>query len=74
MHVEAALTLPPGWKATPPTLDLTVMPHQDKSGGFTLTIPAEWDRSKPRVPLAADLMVDGQYLGEIAEAVADVSV
>jgi glyoxylase-like metal-dependent hydrolase (beta-lactamase superfamily II) len=74
MHIEAALTLPPGWKATPATLDLTVMPHQDKSGGFTLTIPAEWDGSKPRVALAADLMVDGQYLGEIAEAVADVLV
>jgi hypothetical protein len=74
MHIEAALTLPPGWKANPATLSLTAMPHQDKSGGFTLTIPEDWDRSKPRVALAADLMVDGKYLGEIAEAVADVLV
>lgn len=72
MHIEAALTLPPGWKATPPTLSLMAMPREDKTGGFTLTIPDDWDRSKPRVALAADLMVDGQYLGEIAEAVADV--
>jgi glyoxylase-like metal-dependent hydrolase (beta-lactamase superfamily II) len=72
MQVEAALILPPGWKASPPTASFTAMPQVDGTRGFTLSVPENWDSSKPRVALAADLMVDGQYLGEIAEAVADV--
>jgi hypothetical protein len=40
--------------------------------GFRLTIPENWDRSKPRVAITADVMADGQYLGEIAEGVVDV--
>jgi hypothetical protein len=72
--VEAALTLPPGWKVSPETATFTALPQVDRRAGFTLSVPANWDRSNPRVALAADLVVDGQYLGEIAEAVADVQV
>jgi glyoxylase-like metal-dependent hydrolase (beta-lactamase superfamily II) len=74
MQVEAALTLPPGWKVSPQTATFTALPQVDGRAGFTLSVPANWDRSNPRVALAADLVVDGQYLGEIAEAVADVQV
>lgn len=74
MQVEAALNLPPGWKASPETVSFTALPNEDGKEGFTVSVPVNWDRSKPRVALAADLMVDGQYLGEIAEAVADVQV
>jgi glyoxylase-like metal-dependent hydrolase (beta-lactamase superfamily II) len=72
MHMEAALVLPAGWKASPEILELTVSPKADGSGGFSVTIPENWDRGKPRVALAADIMADGQYLGEIAEGVVDV--
>ncbi len=74
MQVEAALVLPSGWKASPETSSFTALPQVDGSSHFTLSVPENWDPSKPRVALAADLMVDGQYLGEIAEAVADVQV
>ena len=74
MQVEAALILPPGWKASPETVSFTAQPQVDGRQGFTLSVPENWDRTKPRVALAADLMVDGQYLGEIAEAVADIQV
>ena len=74
MQVEAALVLPAGWKAFPETVSFTAQPQVDGKQSFTLSVPENWDRSKPRVALAADLMVDGQYLGEIAEAVADVQV
>jgi glyoxylase-like metal-dependent hydrolase (beta-lactamase superfamily II) len=74
MQVEAALVLPPGWKASPQTLSLAAMPREDRSGGFIVEVPENWDRAKRRVAFAADLMVDGQYLGQIAEAVADIQM
>jgi glyoxylase-like metal-dependent hydrolase (beta-lactamase superfamily II) len=74
MHLEAALVLPAGWKVAPAILNLTVPPKGDASGGFSVTVPGNWDRTKPRVALAADVMADGQYLGQITEAVADVQV
>jgi hypothetical protein len=72
MQLEAALVLPGGWKATPEILRLTIAPHADAARGFSLTIPEDWDRAKPRVALAADVVADGQYLGEIAEGVVDI--
>jgi hypothetical protein len=72
MRLEAALVVPAGWKASPEVLHLTASPKEDASGGFSVTIPENWDRGKPRVALAADIMADGQYLGQIAEGVADV--
>ena len=72
MPLEAALVLPAGWKATPEVVSFTVPSRGDSSGGFTVTIPENWDRSKPRVAIAADIMADGQYLGEIAEGVVDL--
>ena len=72
MRLEAALVLPAGWKASPEVLELTVSPRGDASGGFSVAIPENWDRGKPRVALAADIRADGQYLGQIAESVVDV--
>lgn len=72
MHVEAALVVPAGWKASPEMQELTVAPKGDGSAGFTVSVPQNWDREKPRVAVAADIRADGQYLGQIAEGVADV--
>jgi len=72
MHLEAGLVLPPGWKATPETVSVDVPADGEGKGGFMLTIPAGWERSRPRVALAADVMADGQYLGQIAEGVVDI--
>ena len=72
MHLEAALVLPAGWKAAPAILNLTIPGQGNASGGFSVTVPENWDRAQPRVALAADVMADGQYLGQITEAVADV--
>jgi hypothetical protein len=53
-------------------LDLTIPASQDGSAAFSVAIPADWDRAKPRVALAADIRADGKYLGQIAEGVADI--
>ena len=39
-----------------------------------LDIPENWDRMLHRVALAADVMAEDQYLGEIVEGVIDVQV
>jgi len=72
LHVEAALVVPAGWKASPEMQELIVAPKGDGSAGFTVSVPENWDREMPRVALAADIRADGQYLGQIAEGVADV--
>ena len=36
MHLEAALVLPAGWKASPELLDLTIPPGQDGSAAFSV--------------------------------------
>jgi glyoxylase-like metal-dependent hydrolase (beta-lactamase superfamily II) len=74
MHLQAALVLPAGWKATPPTLALEASPRSDSQGSFTVTIPQAWDRAKPRVGIAADIVANDQYLGQIAEGVVEVQV
>jgi glyoxylase-like metal-dependent hydrolase (beta-lactamase superfamily II) len=73
MQLEAALVLPASWRASPEVGNLSVPASGDSSAGFTMTIPEDWDRARPRVALAADIVADGQYLGEIAEGVVDVS-
>jgi len=72
MRLEAALIVPPGWKASPEVQQLTIAPKGDGSVGFSVSVPENWDREKPRVALAADIRADGQYLGQIAEGVADI--
>jgi len=72
MRLEATLVLPAGWKASPEMLDLTIPPGQDGSAPFSVSIPEDWDRAKPRVAMAADIKADGKYLGQIAEGVADI--
>jgi glyoxylase-like metal-dependent hydrolase (beta-lactamase superfamily II) len=72
MHLEASVTLPPGWKATPQLLELTIPPGQDGSAPFSVSVPPDWDREKPRVALAADVRADGEYLGQIVDGVADI--
>jgi hypothetical protein len=72
MHLEATLVLPAGWKASPELLDITIPAGQDGSAPFSVSVPEDWDKSKPRVAMAADVRADGKYLGQIAEGVADI--
>jgi hypothetical protein len=72
MQLQAALVVPPGWKVSPETVQLTVPAKGDGNEGFVVTIPENWNRSKPRVAIAADIVADGRYLGQIAEGVLDI--
>ena len=72
MHLEAALVLPPGWKAFPETLKFTVRPKGEGRQGFSVTIPGNWPMSNSRMAIAADIVADGRYLREIAEGVVEL--
>ena len=74
MKLEAALVLPEGWKASPAVNTLEVPAGRDGKTAFSLTIPANWVGRQSRVAVAADIVADGQYLGQIAEGVVDVDL
>jgi hypothetical protein len=64
--------LPEDWKAAPEVTRLDVPAQSDGKADFAVTIPEAWDHAKPRVAVAADILADGQYLGQIAEGVVDI--
>ena len=72
MHLEAALVLPEGWTASPDVATLGVPAGKDGKTAFAVTIPKNWDPNQPRVALAAEVVADGQFLGQITEGVVDV--
>lgn len=74
MRLEAALVLPKGWKASPPVASLQIPEGKDGKTAFSVRIPEDWDPAKSRVAVAADIAVDDQYLGQIAESVVDLEL
>ena len=72
MDVDARLVLPFGWSADPQVLHVNIPPGIEGADIFTISIPTDWTPSRPRVALSADVVVDGQCLGEIAECVVDI--
>jgi hypothetical protein len=72
MQLEAALVVPPGWKAFPETIRLTVTAKGEGRERFSVAIPENWPTSDPRVAIAADVVADGRYLGQIAEGVVEL--
>jgi hypothetical protein len=47
-------------------------PGETAKTGFDVTVPASWKNPLARVAIAVDVMADGKYLGQIAEAVVDI--
>jgi hypothetical protein len=74
MQLEATLILPDGWRGIPEKVSVSAPANGWGTGYFKLTIPGNWDRSNPRVAIAADIVTDGQYLGQIAEGIVDIEL
>jgi glyoxylase-like metal-dependent hydrolase (beta-lactamase superfamily II) len=72
-RLAASLHLPAGWQARPEEARFEVPPMALGSASFTVTLPRDWPEHKPRVAIAADVTCDGQYLGQLAEGVVDIS-
>jgi len=72
MQIEAALVGPGEWAVEPDVVRLVVPPRSMSAQAFRIRIPAGWRPASPRLAIAADVVSDGRYLGQITEAVVEV--
>ncbi|MCC6586825.1 MAG: MBL fold metallo-hydrolase [Bryobacterales bacterium] len=72
MKIEAGLIGPSEWSVTPDTVKLTVPARGKTTATIKVSIPKDWAAPAPRFAIAADVVCDGRYLGQITEAVVDV--
>jgi hypothetical protein len=71
MKIEAALVAPGEWTIEPDVLRLEIPANSKASGKLEIRVPPDWHPVAPRFGVAADVMCDGRYLGQITEAVVD---
>ncbi len=72
MKVEISLTAPSEWSLTPEVLTFDVPARGKAHRHVTVTIPKGWVAPGPRFAIAADVVRNGKYLGQITEAVVDM--
>jgi glyoxylase-like metal-dependent hydrolase (beta-lactamase superfamily II) len=71
--VESALLTPRGWDSQPRVVKLKVPPGESGKAEFTLRIPSSI-QALPRTPIVADIAINGQYRGQLAEAVVELEI
>ncbi len=72
MKIEAGLVAPGEWTIEPDVVRLEVPPRSQSAQAFRIRVPAGWHPPSPRLAIAADVVSDGRYLGQITEAVVDM--
>jgi glyoxylase-like metal-dependent hydrolase (beta-lactamase superfamily II) len=72
MKVELALVAPSEWRIAPDTVTLEIGGRGSAKAPVKVTIPRGWEAPGPRFAIAADVVADGRYLGQITEAVVDM--
>ncbi len=72
MKLEVGLVAPSEWHVEPEVLRMEAPMGGTARQSFSLKIPRDWIPVSPRFALAADVVCDGKYLGQITEAVVDV--
>jgi glyoxylase-like metal-dependent hydrolase (beta-lactamase superfamily II) len=71
-ELQVALTLPTGWQSRPEVARVNIPPLQTGMAKVSIRIPGDFPTEPSRVAIAADVLSDGRYLGQIAEAVIDL--
>jgi len=72
MAIEMALVAPSEWRIEPDVLKFEVPANGKAARPVTVTIPKAWAAPGPRFAIAAYVVSDGKYLGEITEAVVEM--
>ena len=72
MKMEVALVAPPEWRIAPDVAKFEVPANSKASHAVSVTLPKEWTARNTRFAIAADVVADGKYLGQITEAVVDM--
>ena len=73
MKMEVALVAPGEWRIEPDVLRFDVAARASTPRAFRIRVPADWRHTSPRIAVAADVVCDGKYLGQITEAVVDIT-
>ncbi|HWQ55336.1 MAG TPA: MBL fold metallo-hydrolase [Bryobacteraceae bacterium] len=73
LKMEIALVAPPEWRIVPDVLAFEVAAGSDAARAFEISLPAGWQPPAPRFAIAADVVAGGKYLGQITEAVVEMS-
>ncbi len=74
MKLEVSLVGPAEWRVEPGVLKFDVPANSKAARSFEISIPKGWTAAAPRFAVAADVMCDGKYLGQITEAVVEAAV
>ncbi len=74
MKMEIALVAPSEWRIEPDVLRFEIAAGEKVSRRFDISIPRDWRPAAPRFAIAADVVCDGRYLGQITEAVVDLQI
>ena len=72
MKVEVALVAPPEWTIEPEVVRFDIPANDRSAQTVTVSAPQSWQPPSPRFAIAADVVRDGAYLGQITEAVVDL--
>lgn len=72
LEVQIALALPIGWSCLPKIAAVKVSPAQSAKASVQITLPHDFHSLPSRVAISADVLCDGKYLGQIAEAVIEI--
>ena len=72
IDVQIALCLPGGWKCEPAEVRMNVDPGSSARTNVDILVPPSAGSPWTRKAIAADVKADGEYVGQIAEAVVDV--
>jgi glyoxylase-like metal-dependent hydrolase (beta-lactamase superfamily II) len=73
MKIEVGLVAPGEWSIDPEVLRFEIPAKSRGARSFRIRIPSDWRPLSPRFALAADVVCDGKYLGQITEAVVETS-
>ncbi len=73
MKVDIALIVPSEWRVEPDVLRFEAPAGGTASQQFVVSIPRDWEPREPRFAIAADVVSDGRYLGQITEAVVELA-
>jgi glyoxylase-like metal-dependent hydrolase (beta-lactamase superfamily II) len=73
MKLEVALTAPGEWGLSPESIAMEVPARGHATRTVAINIPRDWAPPAPRFAIAADVVRNGRYLGQITEAVVDIA-
>ncbi len=73
MKLEVALIAPSEWRIERDVAKIEVAARSRAHKTVDIAIPGLWTPPSPRLAIAADVVCDGKYLGQITEAVVDMA-